>query len=168
MPTDRFDQYAEDQPTFTQALTPYQWQEPRAWRTGRSGGGRPVLLGTGGTAGAFGGGRASPQGKGFMADTGTDRFVRRWRESEARADRIRAQYAGERDWTGSEDDYNDAISPDHSGGLDAVVNGPRQAGSRKDEGWDSGSPLRAASKPSNGNGLSGGVAQVHASAGGYL
>ena len=103
-----------------------------------------------------------------MAETAGDRFVRRWRESEARAERMRRQYEGTRDWSGSPEDYEDALGPERSGGLDKVVNGPKQAGSRKNnEGWDPGpTPVRATPRPTNGNGgLSGGAAKVPSTVG---
>jgi hypothetical protein len=161
--SDRYDQFAENStPTFSAPLPAWQWEMPRAWqRTGRSGGGRPVLWGTAGTAGASGGGGVAPAGQGFIAETAGDRFQKRWRESEARAERMRQQYEGTCDWSGSPQDYEDVLGPERSGGLDKVVNGPKQTGQRKDEGWDPGSvPVRP--KPTNGNGkgLSGGAAKV--------
>jgi hypothetical protein len=146
--SDRFDQYAQDEPTFTQARDPYVWQEPSHWQTGRGGGGRPILMGTGGTAAAGGGGAAAPD-QGFMAETGGDRFDKRWRQSEERAARMRQQYEGTRDWNGSPQDYNDAISPPNRG-MEKVTNGPRLTGMRADgDDWDAGpSPVRA--KPNGG------------------
>lgn len=158
MPTsDRFGQYAEDVPTFSQALSPYQWAQPSHWlRTGRSGGGRPILAGTGGIAGVPGRAGAAPAGKSFVSETGTDRFVRSWRESAARAERMRQQYEGTRRWSGSPQDYEDVVGPERSGGMEKVVNGPKQAGLRKNEGWGEGSsPVPATPMPTNGNGMSG-------------
>jgi hypothetical protein len=120
--SDRYDQYSQDVPTFSAPLPAYEWQMPRAWqRTGRSGGARALLAGTDQTAGAWGGAGVAPRGEDFMAETGGDRFVRKWRESEHRAERMRQQYEGTRDWSGSPEDYEDVVGPNRSGGLDKVV-----------------------------------------------
>ena len=158
--SDRWQQYSQDVPTFTQAQDPYVWQMPqRLQQTGRSGGGRPVLWGTEGTAAHGGGGGAAPAVQGGKPFD----FEQAWRHSEERAWRMQQMYDGTRDWSGSPADYNDTISPERSGGMDKVMNGPKQTGIRRDGGgWDPGpTPVRATPTPTNGNGngMSGGAAQ---------
>jgi hypothetical protein len=95
-----------------------------------------------------------------MAETAGDRFTKRWRESDARAERLRQQYeTGE--WNASPQDYEDVLGPERSGGIDTVTNGSKQAGKRNDEGWDPGSvPVPPKPTNGNGNGLTGGAVKV--------
>jgi hypothetical protein len=158
MPTDRFDQYAEDYPSFTQAPQPYQWIEPTRSRPSRQ-----VSMGMGGFGGgtgAGGGGGAVSSGQPRQPMTG-DEFMNRWRHSEERADRLARQYEGTQPWTGSPDDYEDVLGPERSGGLDKVAGGRNQnTGLRRNEGWGTGT-AGVPAKPTNGNGngLSGGAAR---------
>jgi hypothetical protein len=159
--SDYWQQYSQDQPTFSAPLPAWRWEMPqRLQQTGRSGGGRPVLWGTEGTAAHGGGGGIAPAAQGGRPFD----FQQAWDRSLARADRLRRQYeTGE--WSGSPQDYNDTIAPERSGGMDKVMNGPKQTGIRRDPGgWDPGStPVRATPRPTNGNGngngMSGGVAE---------
>jgi hypothetical protein len=94
-----------------------------------------------------------------MAETGGERWERRYRESMDRAERMQQQYEGTRPWSGSSQDYEDVLGPERSGGIDKVVSGPKVAG-RRTNGDDYLGPsvVRATPKPNGGNGLSGGAA----------
>ena len=164
--SDRYQQFAENsEPTFSAPLPAWQWEMPqRLQQTGRSGGGRPVLWGTEGTAAHGGGGATAPAAQGGKPFD----FQQAWDRSLARAERMRRQYEGTQDWSGSPQDYEDALGPNRSGGLDKVTNGPKQTGIRRDGGWDPGPiPVRATPRPTNGNGngMSGGAAKVPSTVG---
>ena len=165
MPTDRFDQYSEDTPTFTQAQQPYQWVEPTRSRPSRrvsmgAGGGFGGVSSVGGGGGGGGGRVSSTQSKHMTGDE----VQQRWDRSQARADRLQRQYEGTQDWSGSPQDMEDLVGPERSGGMEKVTSGPTTTGLlRRDEDWGTGTAgVRVPAKPNgngNGNGLSGGAAR---------
>ena len=80
--SDRWDQYAQDVPTFTQASQPYQWVEPTRSRPSRR-----VSMGAGGfggVSGVGGGARGGVTATQRQKRVGDD-FQAAWDRSEERA-----------------------------------------------------------------------------------
>ena len=71
------------------------------------------------TAGGGGGVSISVGGQGDEKADGD--LEKQWRESEDRAARLRGQWQGSRPWSGGQQDYEDALGPNRSGGMDKVV-----------------------------------------------
>jgi hypothetical protein len=157
--SDRFDQYSQDEPSWTLPPPAYKWIEPTRIRPSRQ-----VAMGLGGFGAAPGGGGG---GGGAVSSTqrkamSGDEFVNRWRHSEERADRMARQYEGTQAWQASPQDYEDVLGPERSGGMEKVTSGPKTTGLLNNEGWGDGTAgVRVPAKPTNGNGngLSGGAAR---------
>ena len=141
--SDRFDQYAQDEPSWTLPPPAYQWVEPTRSRPSRQ-----VAMGLGGFArasgaGGGGGGAYRAAAKGDVGES-----LNRWRQSEERADRLRQQYEGpimgravrrtrRRAWAGTVGRH----------GQDCQQRN-QQAGLLKDEGWGEGTAgVRVPAKP---------------------
>jgi hypothetical protein len=178
--SDRWQQYAEEgatidpldirartaaqyttSPQGTTTLGDYSsWTAPTHARAPRpSGGARIIPFGQGGGAGA--GGAARGSGGGVSAHQQAKQrafdFEKEWRASDDRVARNRAQYEGTQPWSGSPQDYEDVVGPNRSGGIDTVVNGPRQVGLYRDDD-DEGLGGVPAQPSGGGNDGSGGVA----------